>query len=399
VELVEYQTREDVPLTPLQVTALRSAGVAVIPSERGTGIYALTPSSTVGSLQVDGRQFHLRPKVGIRRLLFLLSFSSDASWVKPWLTWIDDDASLLDAMATAYAHAVDDALSRGVRRGYLRRSEAASTVRGRIDVARQLRRHHGRMLPIEIDYDDYTIDTDANRMLLAATDRLSSLRIRDPRARSRLVRTVVRLEGVTPTRYTREIPRIQLTRLDEHYRLALSLARIILAGRSLELRDGTAPSDSILFDMNVVFEDFVVTALREELGLDGHSFPQNRRGQRLELDVAQRVNLEPDLSWWVRGRCVFIGDVKYKRVQAAGIKHPDLYQLLAYTMAAGLRHGLLIYAKGEEPNALHTVRNSGADLDVRTLDLEADLAALQSQISELASLIRWTGARHSPVST
>jgi 5-methylcytosine-specific restriction enzyme subunit McrC len=65
------------------------------------------------------------------------------------------------------------------------------------------------------------------------------------------------------------------------------------------------------------------------------------------LDREPNLSLEPDISWWERGACVFIGDIKYKRVNIAGIRHPDLCQLLAYVTAAGLRSGLLIYAAGE----------------------------------------------------
>ncbi|MHB0960427.1 MAG: 5-methylcytosine restriction system specificity protein McrC [Pirellulaceae bacterium] len=137
------------------------------------------------------------------------------------------------------------------------------------------------------------------------------------------------------------------TRLNERYWGALELAKLILQASSIELRHGQHQASSFLVDMNQVFEDFVVIALRESLGLNERQFPQNARGRRICLDVASRVVLEPDLSWWQANRCCFVGDVKYKRVNAPGIKHPDLYQLLAYTVATDLPNGLLVYAAGE----------------------------------------------------
>lgn len=50
--------------------------------------------------------------------------------------------------------------------------------------------------------------------------------------------------------------------------------------------------------MNDVFEDFVVTALREALGLSDRVFRQASKGRNLFLDASQQVRLEPDLSWW-----------------------------------------------------------------------------------------------------
>lgn len=138
------------------------------------------------------------------------------------------------------------------------------------------------------------------------------------------------------------------------------LARLILSARSLEIRDGTSSSNAMLFDMNRVFEDFVVAALRAELGLDATSFPQNGRGQNLRLDVADRIHLEPDLSWWRDGRCVFVGDVKYKTVSPHGIVHPDLYQLLAYATATDLPAAMLVYASGTDEGIDHRIRHAAA---------------------------------------
>jgi hypothetical protein len=58
--------------------------------------------------------------------------------------------------------------------------------------------------------------------------------------------------------------------------------------------------------------------------------------------------------------------VKYSRFTLSGIQHPDLYQLLAYTVAAGLPTGLLIYAAGEGDPSRHVISSR----DVRCSRLE-----------------------------
>ena len=69
--------------------------------------------------------------------------------------------------------------------------------------------------------------------------------------------------------------------------------------------------------MNGVFEDFVVVALREVLGVSERAFHKGARGRELYLDSDRRVSLEPDISWWEAG-CAFVGDVKYKALSTAG---------------------------------------------------------------------------------
>jgi 5-methylcytosine-specific restriction enzyme subunit McrC len=156
------------------------------------------------------------------------------------------------------------------------------------------------------------------------------------------------------------------------------------------------PARSFLADMNQVFEDFVAVALRETLGVSEYAFPQGlalggaRVGVRrtLALDEAGVVGLVPDLSWWDARRCTFAGDVKYKRVAAAGVEHPDLYQLLAYVTAADLPGGLLVYAAGEGEPVSHTVVHAGKELHVVALDLSGSAADVLARVATVAQRVR-----------
>jgi len=89
-------------------------------------------------------------------------------------------------------------------------------------------------------------------------------------------------------------------------------------------------------------------ALRDALHVSDRSFPQGAKRRSLVLDKLGRIRLEPDISWWDGQACTFVGDVKYKRITAEGVKHPDIYQLLAYATAANLPTGLLVYAAGRQ---------------------------------------------------
>ena len=139
--------------------------------------------------------------------------------------------------------------------------------------------------------------------------------------------------------------------------------------------------------MNVVFEDFVVAALRNELRPRNRRLVHWARGRSLSLDSSGRVRLEPDLSIWDGNRCVFVGDCKYKRVNVAGIKHPDLYQLLAYAIAADLPAGLVVYAAGEADPIVHEIPLAGKHLHIVSLDLSGSPGQLLMEVRGLRALI------------
>lgn len=168
----------------------------------------------------------------------------------------------------------------------------------------------------------------------------------------------------------------------------MQLALLILRSISFDLGHGGAPAAAFLVNMNTLFEDFVVAALRDALSVSPHTLRHGDRTLRLVDDG--RVVLEPDISWWEGGHCRFVGDVKYKRIwpkQTA--PNADLYQLLAYTVAAGVPEGLLIYAAGDdEQPATYHIRHAGKRLEVRTLDLNTPPEVLLAQIAGIAAHVR-----------
>jgi 5-methylcytosine-specific restriction enzyme subunit McrC len=292
---------------------------------------------------------------------------------------------------------LERALRRGVLQGYRTEEDAIMGVRGRIRFDDQVRRRFGILLPVEVRYDDFTEDILENRLLKAALAVLGMLRLRSESSRQSLRRFNHVLDLVSLQTYNpRNVPQIHYTRLNEHYRAAVEWARLILRFAAAEARHGKAVGTTVLFDMNDVFEDFVRVALREELGVTSREFPSGRECPSLVLDRAHRIALEPDLTWWSAKRCRFVGDVKYKAVNVAGVKHPDLYQLLAYATASGLPSGLLVYASGEGKPATHDITLAGKLLHVRSLELGGDLAALRAEIRQLATLVRTLASISSP---
>lgn len=145
------------------------------------------------------------------------------------------------------------------------------------------------------------------------------------------------------------------------------------------------PVNGLLLDMPRVFEDFVCTAMREELQATygGRTLRQPTR----HLDVAGRITLKPDLVWQRRGRAAAVVDAKYKAEQPAGHPNADIYQLLAYCTALGLPRGHLVYAAGAAVPAVHTVKNAAVEITCHALDPAASPDDLLSRAGELAGRI------------
>lgn len=87
--------------------------------------------------------------------------------------------------------------------------------------------------------------------------------------RGRLLRIRTTLEEVMPTAATPSVRAPALTRLNARYGPALALAELILRGASISTHRGEVVGLSFMFDMNVVFEDFLSFALKAMLERHG----------------------------------------------------------------------------------------------------------------------------------
>lgn len=397
LRLREHATSVGVALSPDEVDGLRRTvpSVDVQPTPGLRDRFDVRPGATVGIVRLGDLTVEVQPKLPIRRLLFLLSYLVDPKGWRPDEVDVDEGADLFEAVIPAFAFHVRRALRRGVLQGYRTEEDALSVVRGRVRFDDQIRRRYGRTPPVEVRYDEFTEDIEANRLIKAATRRLFRLRPRSLTSRRSLAGVEVALAAVSDVTYrARDLPEIPYNRLNAHYRPAVELARMILRSTSLEVGHGVVRGITCLFDMNVVFEDFVVVALREQLRLSAHTFPQGAAGHRLCLDNDRRILLQPDISWWEGGRAVFVGDVKYKRTADALGRNADIYQALAYAVAANLPGALLIYAAGEREQGVHQIVHLDKVIEVVTMDLNVGPEVVLGMIRVIAERIRaWRSAQ------
>ena len=374
------------PLDSAQLGALRDAHIEVTPSSEDDGGYILTPSSYVGAVNVGDLAVVVRPKVPMDRVMFLIAYAMHPkNWRRDSFDLTRDD-DVLEAVALAFAHHTRQAIHRGLLQGYRREEDALTTVRGRIRFGDQIGRRFGIPLPIEVAFDEFTEDIEENRLLKTAIHRLGYTFIRSPAARQQVRRLRPAFTTVGLGSYRRSaVPEVRYTRLNEHYRPAVELARLIIENSSLELLHGKVEGAAFLIDMNKVFEEFLYVALGEALGL---SKRQWKHEARLTLDKDGRVQMKPDLSWWHGSRPLFVGDAKYKKLESEAFKHPDIYQMLAYCTAADLSSGLLVYAKDENEPWSYKIRHAEKTIEVASLDLSGSPENILAEVGRLAECVR-----------
>ncbi|MFF4414904.1 McrC family protein [Streptosporangium sp. NPDC001559] len=391
ISLTEGAPPVECELTAAQAAALTAAKVVRVSPGPRAGLWRVRDNGYVGAAVIGDVEVRITPKTPVGRVLFLLGYArAQRGWRQEEVD-AGEHPELLPALAYAYARAADRALRQGVLQGYREVQEALPVVRGRIREADQIRRRYGLPLPVEVRFDDYTVDVPENRLLLAASVRLLRLPGLAVQTRKTLRHLIARLAGVTPLVPGRPLPVWRPSRLNTRYHTALRLAELVLRGASYELDDGTTVRvDGMLVEMWRAFEDFVTVALSEALRpYGGRSDLQDRRHH---LDHGQRVPLRPDLVRYVidptgREMPVAVADSKYKISTGPGGHGADLYQMLAYCTVLGLGRGHLVYAEGDAEPYLHVVRGAGVEIVQHSIDLTLSPARLLGGVERIAESI------------
>ncbi|MEU8506277.1 restriction endonuclease [Streptomyces brevispora] len=392
VRLREGEPWSDWPLAPEQVAELDRSELVDIRATGRPGVYRLRARDMVGAVRLGrgpGRvRLSIGPKIPVDRLMYLLGYAPDR------LRWRgrNIEAAARDDLLPAVAHAFNRAARRALRpgplSGYRETDDTLPVLRGRLRASDQLSRRPGLPVPLEVTYDEHTVDIPENRLLLGAIRKLLRVPGLEPRLRAELQGFTAQLDGVRPTVPGAPAPVWQPSRLNQRYQPVLALAALILDGASYEFEDGrTVVVDGLVFRMWQVYEDFLGRALGEALvkAVGGRAEPADRNHY---LAAGRRHVLKPDLVHYLPGGSGVSGpaivvDAKYK----GGFRREDLYQMLAYCVRLGLDDGHLVYAGGRPSVVRVPLPGKEIRLHRHVLDLSLGHAELRRRVDELAQTL------------
>lgn len=344
-------------------------------TRRGGGEFALRPGSRVGTAVRGVLRVLVRPKVGLRNIFFLLGYADGIKWGHEQFPYEEDD--LLRAVAWWFEREVAEAAHYGLARAYVDREETLTTIRGRIAIDRQLAVRPGRAYPIESRFQEYSEDTDLNRVLKAAHAALLRVPQLQPDVAHALRHRARHFFGdVESVQYSpATLPALRFSRLDSHWETAAQIGQLILREQSIRDEQGATFGTTFTIDMNRLFERFIEAVTAERAKETQFGFEAQARRRLTSPATAPggiavpAINMRPDFLLLDGNVPVAVGDAKYKELLRIGDwEHPDIYQLISYCTRLQLDRGLLIYA-GSRPLTESSVIGSRIKVSTIGVDL------------------------------
>lgn len=358
-----------VPLTMSQAAQLQSMKFCRVTPTNEPGLWRISDVNRVGVVVIDDVRLIVRPKTPLRSLIFMASHSGRQADVREGSYSFDADLELPSALAAALISASKEATRRGLVKGYVPIEETGTVIRGRWDIARQLRVRPGIPVPVELNYDDYTEDVPENRILKAALRTL--MRHEQVPAASTKDHTQLMglLSEVSDMRFGTHVTLPPITRLNTRYEHALRLAKLILDAVSWAHAEGRHAGSAFLLNVAKVFEDFVGRVMKTTLEEEGYDV--KLQDPDWTLDIDGDVMMEPDIVIRRGGRVVTIADTKYKVFDAKSTSppNPDVYQALAYATAGEVPEVHLLYAAGEVEPRRYRIEAAKKTVVARVIDV------------------------------
>jgi 5-methylcytosine-specific restriction enzyme subunit McrC len=387
----------DCRLTPADVDFLLAehpTHIELTPT-RQRGYYRLTPTGHVGTIVGPKCRFVILPKLPVGNLFHLLDPGSP-------LPALDDRTAakggpkLLDFLARRLATLMTERAAAGLHRAYAERSDAGPFLRGGLDLAAQLRATDGRKDRLHSRFEEFTPNVPCNQIPKATAARVLRSPLPSDGTRTVLQTALQAFTEVRPIALEPEVFAQALTdRLAEPYRPVLDLCRLLVEGLAAGRKSGPALTPAFLIDMEHVFERYVTQgvqdALAESLRDIVHLQPLHVANQPV---VGQPdIYFRPDLTIERGGRPVLAVDAKWKALAGSPLVTADVYQMLAYCTALGIRRGILVYP-GQRNRVWHyALARVPIHLEIRALRVTGSRAMCRRSLQHLICKLRETGAR------
>ena len=240
--------------------------------------------------------------------------------------------SVLDLYFELFVSEVEKLMHLGLIKKYIREERNATALKGKLSFTKHIQKNLVHQERFYIETTSYTQQHDLHRIIYAALKLVSQLN-RNVLLNSRIGNLLLNFPEqhaikVNPSTFTR----LQYDRKSIVYKAALEIAELLLLNYHPDISQGRKNVLALMFDMNALWEQFVLYVLRRDLG-DYNVMGQvsKRFWKSTEAIVAVSSSMRPDIVLRHKeNNKVIVLDTKWKNLHDKGPSTDDLRQMYVY---------------------------------------------------------------------
>lgn len=302
-----------------------------------------------------------------------------------------------DLMASILEKGLTSQVKRGLGKEYIPRTEALSSLRGKIDIAESIKTQALLKKQLVCTYDEFSVNGKMNRIIKSTVLLLLKTDISKER-KKQLKNLLVYFADVEVIDLYSVDWHIHYVRNNQTYRMLISICYLIVKGLLQTNAEGTVKLMTYLDEQRMcrLYEKFILKYYKKEFPMLTVAASQIHWQLDDNMDfMLPMMKSDIMLSY---GEKVLIIDAKYyahtmqTQYDTRTLHSGNLYQIFTYvknkeTEMAMEPHevaGMLLYAKTDEeilPDC--TYRMSGNKISVKTLDLDCDFHQIANQLDSI----------------
>lgn len=311
--------------------------------------------------------------------------------------------------AAILAKGISTQLKRGLGKEYISKTDALSSIRGRIEIADSIKTQTILKKQLICSYDDFSVNSYMNRIIKSTV--LLLLKSDITKARKKELRKLmvffddVELIDVYSVNWN-----IQYNRNNQTYRMLIAICYLVIKGLLQTQSDGTTKLMSFFDEqrMHRLYEKFILEYYRKE-------FPMlQANALQIPWQLDDNYNellpiMKSDITLVFKERTLII-DAKYyghslqSHHDRTTVHSANLYQIFTYVknMEGELSDkphdsvsGMLLYAQTDSEGMIEQeYKMSGNTICIRTLDLSKDFLTIRTQLDSIANkyLLKTSGS-------
>ena len=306
--------------------------------------------------------------------------------------------NVADLCAAILAKGVALQLKRGLGREYIEKTEALSSLRGRIDISESIKTQSTLKRQLICSYDDFSENSYMNRILKTTMELLLHADI--SKERKKTLRKLLVYFGDIELLDVYSINwKTQYNRNNQTYRMLIAICYLVVKGLLQTNTDGTTRLMDFLDEQRMcrLYEKFILEYYRKEC-------PQvtataSQIPWALDDGIGTLLPVMQSDIMLIKDNDVLIIDAKYYshttqlQYDVHTLHSNNLYQIFTYVKNKDASFGdkshrvagMLLYAATDEDFQLdpQEYKMSGSKIGVRTLDLNQDFPKIAAQLNRI----------------